>query len=87
MRKSLLAIIAAVLPVATAFAEPPGPRPSNSAATTGNLLPLKGAKSANSCAAYGAGFIKVEGTDTCVKIGGAVSIGAGAASGTSVGSR
>ena len=37
--------------------------------------------SSNSCAPYGAGFVKVEGTDTCVKLGGAVSIGAGSSAG------
>jgi len=35
----------------------------------------------NSCAAYGPDFAKVNGTETCVKIGGAVSIGAGTAGG------
>jgi hypothetical protein len=39
------------------------------------MLPLKGAPIINSCAAYGAGFIKVEGTDTCVQVGGSVSVG------------
>ena len=28
-------------------------------------------------AAYGAGFVKVEGTDTCVQIGGSIGIGVG----------
>jgi hypothetical protein len=45
------------------------------------LLPVKGAGAANSCAAFGAGFVKVDGTDTCVKIGGAVSIGVGGSMG------
>jgi hypothetical protein len=31
----------------------------------------------NPCAAYGAGFVKVEGSATCVKIGGTVSVEAG----------
>ena len=42
---------------------------------------MKGASSATSCAAYGPGFVKVEGTDTCMQIGGAVSIGVGGAIG------
>jgi hypothetical protein len=41
------------------------------------VLPLKGARSANSCAEYGAGFVRIEGTNTCMKIGGAIGIGAG----------
>jgi hypothetical protein len=33
--------------------------------------------SSNSCAVYGPGFFKVEGSDTCVQIGGSFGIGAG----------
>ncbi len=40
-------------------------------------LPLKSATSGNSCAAFGPGFVKVEGSDTCVKVGGAMQVGAG----------
>ena len=83
MRKSLFVIAALVLlPAFAALAEQPGTRKSNRAATSGKVLPLKGAASGNPCAAYGAGFVKVEGSDTCVKIGGAVGIGAGASSGS-----
>jgi hypothetical protein len=35
--------------------------------------PAKSAAS-NPCAAFGPGFIKVEGTDTCMKIGGTFSV-------------
>lgn len=42
---------------------------------------MKRPNSANACAEYGAGFVRVEGTGTCMKIGGAVSIGAGVSSG------
>jgi porin-like protein len=38
-------------------------------------LPVKEPKYNGSCAAYGAGFVKVAGTDTCVKVGGSVGIG------------
>jgi hypothetical protein len=83
MKKSILVIVAvlsmpavllAIVPVAAQSAGTPGPY--GSTAPT-RQLPVKGAKSANSCAAYGPGFIKVEGTDSCVKIGGALSVGAG----------
>jgi hypothetical protein len=81
MRKSLLAITALVLTaMAASAAEQTGHRKSDK--SVGKLLPLKRATSDNSCAAYGAGFVKVEGTSTCVKIGGAVSIGAGTSSGS-----
>lgn len=77
MRIFLLAIVAAVLPALTALAEQPAGRKPLKAATSGKLLPLRGAASVQSCAAHGAGFVRIEGSDTCVKIGGAVSIGAG----------
>jgi hypothetical protein len=80
MRKTLLAIVVAVLPASIAPAEPSSNHNPNKAAP-GRLLPLKGAASSNSCAAYGPDFVKVNGTETCVKIGGAVSIGAGTAGG------
>jgi hypothetical protein len=78
MRKFLLAIVAATLPAVTALAEQPAFPKSERTAKPGKLLPVKGATSANSCATFGAGFVKVEGTNTCVKIGGAVSAGASA---------
>jgi len=78
MRKILLAIVAATLPALSALAQQPAfPRPED-VARPGKVVPLKGANSANSCAAFGAGFVKIAGTDTCMKVGGAVSIGAGA---------
>lgn len=69
-------IVGLALSARTALAESSVPRKSERAAASDKLLPLKGASSANSCAAYGAGFVKVEGSDTCVKIGGVISIGA-----------
>jgi hypothetical protein len=77
MQKSLLLIVAVVLPASATFAEQIRVPKSEKAATSGKVLPLKGARSANSCAEYGAGFVKIEGSNTCVKIGGAVSIGTG----------
>ena len=78
MRNILLAIMVAVLPLSTASAEPSGGRKPDKSGTSDRLLPVK-RSGANSCAGHGAGFVKLEGTDTCVKIGGAVSIGAGGA--------
>jgi hypothetical protein len=77
MRKLLLAILAATLPALSALAEQPVfPKPET-AAKPGKLLPLKGA-SANSCAAFGPGFVRIAGSDTCMKVGGYVSTGASA---------
>jgi hypothetical protein len=78
MRKSILVIAVVMLPASSALAEPPLDQKTSRTPTSGKQLPLKRATSANSCAAFGAGFVMVEGTNTCVKIGGVVSIGAGA---------
>jgi hypothetical protein len=74
MRNTALAILLVVLPVSFAAAEQPFlPKPDKPAAST-KLIPLKGAGNVNACAAYGPGFIKVEGSDTCVKVGGNIDI-------------
>jgi hypothetical protein len=75
MRTILLAIVVAALPTSIASAEPSSHQKSDKPAASGKLLPVEGAGAGNSCAAYGVGFVKADGTDTCVKIGGAVSIG------------
>jgi Porin subfamily len=81
MRTILLAIVVAALPASVATAEQASNRKSDKSATSGKLLPVKGAGAGKSCAAFGPGFVKVDGTDTCVKIGGAFSIGVGSSSG------
>jgi hypothetical protein len=81
MRKSLLAIAALLLPASSALAEPPGIPKSDRTAPSGTTLPLKGTSRGNSCAAYGPGFVKVAGSDTCVKVGGAVSVDVGTSRG------
>ena len=82
MRKSLLVIMAVVLPSVAAAEQQPRLQKPDKAATSNKLLPLKRSNSANACAEYGAGFVKIDGTNTCMKIGGAVSVGAGASSGS-----
>lgn len=67
-----------VAPVAAKTLRLPDAARSESSAKT---LPLKGAASANSCAAYGPGFVKVEGTSTCVHVGGSISVDAGTSAG------
>ena len=81
MRNILLAITLATLPATTAMAEATRGQKPDKPATSGRQLPLKGASAGNACAAYGAGFVKVEGTGTCVQIGGSVAIGGGTSSG------
>ncbi len=77
MRKSVVVLIALMLPVDGAFAERPRGQKSGQAGTSGKLLPAKRAGPDNSCAGYGAGFVRIEGSNTCIKIGGAISVGAG----------
>jgi hypothetical protein len=81
MRNILVAIVVAVLPVTSiAMAQTRSQKPDKPPISN-RQLPLKGSHASNACAAYGPGFIKVDGTNTCVKIGGAVSIGVGTSSG------
>jgi hypothetical protein len=82
MRNILIAIIVTLLPASMAAAEP-FRAPKDKAAPPDRLAPAA-KRTVNGCAAYGAGFVKVDGSDTCMKIGGAVSIGA--SSGGSIGS-
>jgi hypothetical protein len=80
MRNILLAIAVAMVPAAAA--EPSSSQKSDKPVASGRLLPLKGAGANNPSAAYGPGFVKLDGTDTCVKIGGAVDIGVGGSTGS-----
>jgi hypothetical protein len=81
MRKSFLAIAALMLSAAGARAEQPGIQKPGLTTPPAKMLPLKRATSANSCAAYGTGFVKLEGSDTCVKVGGALSVDVGTSRG------
>jgi hypothetical protein len=75
MRMSL-AIVATLVAISSAAAEPPlRPKPDRTPHAD-KTLPLQGTKG-NSCAAYGPGFVKIAGTDTCVQVGGSISVGAG----------
>jgi Porin subfamily len=70
-------IVVAMLCASTASAESTRPLKLDTPATSDKAAPLKGKTSSHPCAAYGAGFVKIEGTDTCVQVGGSISIGAG----------
>jgi len=74
--REICLICAMLLIAAPACAESTRPlkldKPTNS-----QSMPVKPPKYDSSCAAYGAGFVKVDGTNTCVKIGGSISVGAG----------
>jgi hypothetical protein len=75
MRTVLLAMLLLALPASAALAQQSSPHKPDKATPPDKLLPLKGTASGNSCAAFGPGFVKVEGSGTCIKIGGATSIG------------
>lgn len=71
-----LVILAGLIAISPATAETPRRAPTEAPAV--KTLPLKGAAGANPCAAYGPGFVKIEGTGSCVKIGGALDVGVAA---------
>jgi hypothetical protein len=74
--RQILFLLTLVLPIASLSAEQTRPlkfdQPGN-----GKNLPVKEPRPNNSCAAYGAGFVKIAGTKTCVQVGGSISVGAG----------
>jgi hypothetical protein len=83
MRNAFLLMLIATLPLFSAAAQPFASKKPEKAPLAGRALPLNTSRaSGNSCAGYGPGFAKVEGTDTCVKIGGSIGIGAGHSSGS-----
>jgi hypothetical protein len=82
MLKSLLVMIALALPSLAVAAEQLRLQKTDKAVSSDKPLPAKRPGSANACAEYGAGFVRIEGTSTCMKIGGAVGIGAGVSSGS-----
>jgi hypothetical protein len=77
MRNAIIAILVSLVPASAGFAEPNRMRLSDKPAAASPPLPLKSAGATNACAAYGAGFVKVAGSETCVKTSGAVSVETG----------
>jgi hypothetical protein len=77
MQNVLLIFVAATLSISAAAADPVVPRKSTTAAIVGKRLAVRQGAPRNACAAYGPGFVKVEGSDTCVKVGGSISVGVG----------
>jgi hypothetical protein len=72
MLKTTFAIIAVLVP-AVAFAQQVNRWNLQTPTDAGKPLPSKTTAGSNPCASLGPGFIKVEGTDTCVKLGGSFS--------------
>ena len=76
--RTILDIVPAALLLASPAAAQQSPQLKFDQPTDAKTLPVKPPKADNSCAAYGAGFVKLTDTNTCVKVGGSISVGAGA---------
>jgi hypothetical protein len=76
MRNILVALVLSALSVASALAEASSPKKPDPSATAGRPTARR-AGASNPCSAFGPGFVKLEGSETCVKIGGAVGVGGG----------
>jgi hypothetical protein len=74
--RQVLFLLTLVLPIASVSAEQSRPLKFDQPGS-GKRLPVKGPRPDNSCTAYGAGFVKIAGTNTCVQVGGSISVGAG----------
>lgn len=72
MRKLLLALILTATPLQAMAAEPRKAKKPSSIDVARPKPP-----NSNPCAEYGAGFIRVEGSSTCIRIGGSIGVGAG----------
>jgi hypothetical protein len=75
MRTIFPVIVLAVLAASAASAQQSRDRKPDKPATSVPPRPAKAA--ANPCAEYGAGFVRIEGSSTCMKIGGSFGVGIG----------
>jgi hypothetical protein len=78
MRNILLVCMLTALSVSMATADPLAPqKPARTATPTTAIpdKPLPKRSGDNACAAYGPNFVKVNGSDTCVRVGGDMSVG------------
>lgn len=82
LKVGLIVVLAVVLPP-MALAQPDIRSPNAPRKTLEKPL----SRAPKPCAEYGAGFVKLEGSDTCVRLGGSISVGAGGGSGVRGGLR
>jgi hypothetical protein len=75
MRTNFPVIVLAVLSASVASAQQARDRKPDKPATAVPPRPAKAA--ANPCAEYGPGFVRIEGSSTCMKIGGSFGVGVG----------
>ncbi|PZA12171.1 hypothetical protein DNX69_09150 [Rhodopseudomonas palustris] len=74
--KYMLIVLAVLLPV-SAGAEPRKSAVPKALAETSAPAPRAPGSGRNPCSAFGPGFVQLEGSSTCVKLGGSISVGAG----------
>jgi hypothetical protein len=79
MRTFILAMIVAVASGSAVLADPANRTKLDFSTPLERLPPVK-STAGNPCAAFGPGFVKVQGTDTCVKVGGGVDVSGAARS-------
>jgi hypothetical protein len=70
MRTLLIALTVLALPLAASAEDKPPQRPQ----------PAPKQAKGNPCSAFGPGFAQVEGSTTCVRVGGALEVGVGGSS-------
>jgi hypothetical protein len=76
----LLSLAAMLIPPAAAQAQQTKERAVRKPVETRTVRPAERPSGMKPCPEYGAGFYKLEGSDTCVRIGGGIGIDVGAAS-------
>ena len=79
--RTILFIVPATLLLASQAAAQQSPQLKFDQPVNSKTLPVKPPRADGSCAAYGAGFVRLADTGTCVKIGGSISVGVGANAG------
>ena len=80
LRKPLILSLAALMALAwgnVASAQQHKNKPRKQSATEATTAPVPRSPSHNPCAQYGAGFTRMPGSDTCIRIGGSVGVEAG----------
>jgi hypothetical protein len=81
MRTFFLAMLVAIVSGSAVLADPASRPKLDYATPPDRLPPAKSSATSNPCAAFGPGFVKVEGTDTCIKVGGSFRVDVSGAAG------
>ena len=79
--RTILCIVPAILLLASQATAQQSPQLKFDQPANAKPLPVKRPKADSSCAAYGAGFVRLADSNTCVRIGGSISVGVGTSTG------